>query len=43
MPPSLVHSQFETLEEPAPDERPIVIDVQPPAHEVVRAIVDRLR
>ena len=43
MPASLVHSQFEALQEPGPDERPIIVDVQPPAHEVVRAIVDRLR
>jgi gluconate kinase len=43
MPASLVHSQFETLQEPGPDERPIIIDVQPPAHEVVRAIMDRLQ
>ncbi len=43
MPPSLVHSQFETLEEPGPDENPLIVDVQPPAHVVVRAIADRLR
>ena len=43
MPASLVHSQFETLEEPGPDERPLIVDVVPPAHDVVRLIVERLR
>jgi len=42
MPASLVHSQFEALEEPGPDERPIVVDVRPPAREVARAVLDRL-
>lgn len=39
MPASLVHSQFEALEAPGPDERPITADVTPPPREVVRAIV----
>lgn len=43
MPASLVHSQFEALEAPGPDERPLIVDVLPPAHAVVQAIVDRLR
>ena len=43
MPASLVHSQFEALEEPGADERAISVDVTPPAHDVVRAIVDQLR
>ena len=43
MPASLVHSQFETLQEPGEDERPLIADVSPPASDVVRAIVDRLR
>ena len=42
MPASLVHSQFEALEEPGPEERAIVVDVAPPPHDVVRAIVERL-
>jgi gluconokinase len=42
MPASLVHSQFEALEEPGPDELPIVVDVRPPAREVARAVLDRL-
>jgi gluconokinase len=43
MPASLVHSQFETLEEPGADERPIIVDVRPPARDVVRAIVEHLQ
>ena len=43
MPASLVHSQFEALEEPGADENPVIVDVQPPAHDVVRAIVDQLQ
>lgn len=43
MPPSLVHSQFQALEQPGPDERPLIADVQPPARDVVRSILDGLR
>lgn len=43
MPASLVHSQFEALEEPGPDERPLIVDVYPPARTVVSAIVEQLR
>ena len=43
MPASLVHSQFETLEVPGGDERPLVVDVAAPAHEVVDDIVRRLQ
>lgn len=43
MPASLVHSQFQTLEQPGPDERPLIADVQPPARDVVRSILDGLR
>ena len=42
MPASLVHSQFESLEVPGEDERPLVVDVVAPAHEVVGEIVRRL-
>ena len=42
MPASLVHSQFEALEVPGPDEHPLVIDVDGPAHGVVDAIMERL-
>ena len=38
MPPSLLDSQFATLEEPGPDETPIVLSIEPP----VEAIVDEL-
>lgn len=38
MPPSLLDSQFATLEEPGPDETPIVLSIGPPAE----AIVDEL-
>ena len=42
MPASLVHSQFDTLEAPGPDERPLVVEVVPPAHDIVSAIVRQL-
>lgn len=42
MPASLVHSQFEALEAPGPDERPIVLDVLPSPIAVADAIVARL-
>jgi len=38
MPPSLLDSQFETLEEPGPGENPIVLSIEPP----MEAIVDEL-
>src|SRR4029079_16637514 len=38
MPESLLRSQFEALEEPEADERPIVVSIAPPP----RAIVDEL-
>jgi gluconokinase len=38
MPPELLHSQFETLEEPTPDERPIVVDVRQSVEDQVEAI-----
>ena len=42
MPASLVHSQFETLEVPGADERPLVVDVVTPAHDVVTRIMEQL-
>ena len=42
MPPSLLDSQFATLEEPGPDERPIVVDASQPIDEIVAAIAARL-
>ncbi len=35
MPPSLLDSQFATLEEPGPDENPIVLSIEPPAEAIV--------
>ena len=43
MPPALLHSQFETLEEPAPDERAIVVSVEPRPRAIVDDIVKALK
>lgn len=43
MPPSLIDSQFETLEEPGPDERPLVMSVLPRPPDIVQGIVAALR
>jgi carbohydrate kinase (thermoresistant glucokinase family) len=42
MPPSLLDSQFATLEEPQPDEHPIVDSIVPHPREIVEEIVKRL-
>jgi gluconokinase len=42
MPPSLLDSQFATLEEPAADERPITVSIAPHPREIVDSIVDKL-
>jgi gluconokinase len=42
MPPSLLDSQFATLEEPQPDERPIVVSIVPHPREIVEEIVKTL-
>jgi gluconokinase len=42
MPPSLLDSQFATLEEPTADERPIVVSIRPHPREIVDAIVAKL-
>jgi carbohydrate kinase (thermoresistant glucokinase family) len=42
MPPSLLQSQFDSLDEPGPDENPIMVDVAPPPAEIVSAILQRL-
>jgi gluconokinase len=42
MPPSLLHSQFATLEEPTADEHPIVVSIEPPPREVVTKILTAL-
>jgi gluconokinase len=43
MPTSLVESQFEALEEPGPDEEPIVVSVEPRPREIVARILSLLR
>jgi gluconokinase len=42
MPPSLLDSQFATLEEPQPDEHAIVVSIVPHPREIVDEIVKRL-
>lgn len=42
MPPSLLRSQLETLEEPTPDEDPIVIDASLPVGGIVDAVLGHL-
>jgi gluconokinase len=43
MPPSLLHSQFEALEEPGPDEKPIVVSIEPRPQQIVMQIFTALR
>ncbi len=43
MPPSLLQSQFDALEEPGPGERPIVVSIEPRPREIVAQILDTLR
>lgn len=43
MPAALLKSQFDALEEPAPDEGPIVVSVEPPPRQIVCAIVEALQ
>ena len=42
MPASLLQSQIDTLEEPGPDEDPLIVDVGPPASDVADQIIRRL-
>jgi gluconokinase len=42
MPPTLLDSQFESLEEPQPDERPIVVSIVPHPRDLVEALVEKL-
>jgi gluconokinase len=39
MPPSLLHSQFAALEEPGPDESPIVVSIEPHPREIAAQIL----
>lgn len=43
MPPSLLDSQLATLEEPTPDESPIIVSVAPPPEQIVDAVIAALR
>ncbi len=42
MPQSLLHSQFEALEEPGADENPIIVSIEPPPREIVARILSEL-
>jgi gluconokinase len=42
MPRSLLHSQFEALEEPTESENPIVVSIEPPPREIVPRILSGL-
>ena len=42
MPRSLLHSQFEALEEPGPDENPITASIEPQPREIVARILSAL-
>jgi carbohydrate kinase (thermoresistant glucokinase family) len=42
MPRSLLHSQFEALEEPGPDENPIIVSIEPQPREVVARILSAM-
>ena len=42
MPPQLLHSQFEALEEPGPDEHPIVVSIEPTPREIVAQAMSAL-
>ena len=42
MPQSLLHSQFEALEEPGPDEAPITVPIEPQPREIVAQILSAL-
>jgi len=42
MPPGLLHSQFEALEEPGPDEKPVIVSIEPQPREIVAQILSAL-
>jgi gluconokinase len=42
MPPDLLHSQFVALEEPGPDENPVVVSIEPTPDEIVSRILSSL-
>ena len=41
-PRSLLHSQFEALEEPGPDENPVIVSIEPQPREIVAQILSAL-
>jgi gluconokinase len=43
MPPALLDSQFATLEEPGPDENPIIVDIGGPPDQVIQEAIRKLR
>jgi len=43
MPPALLDSQFDALEEPREDEHPIVVGIDAPVNQIVDGIVAQLR
>ena len=43
MPPALLHSQFEALEEPGPDEDPIITCIAPAPRAIADQVVSALR
>jgi gluconokinase len=43
MPPALLDSQFATLEEPGPDEHPIIVSIAPPPPAIVDEVVRQLK
>ena len=42
MPPGLLHSQFEALEEPGPDENPVIVSIEPQPREILAQILSAL-
>jgi gluconate kinase len=42
MPENLLHSQFEALEEPGPDENAITVSIEPRPRAIVETILARL-
>lgn len=43
MPAALLRSQFETLEEPVPEEKPIIVSIEMPPREIVARILEELQ
>jgi gluconokinase len=43
MPRGLLHSQFEALEEPGPDENPVIVSIEPEPREIVAQILSLLQ